>query len=1648
MIDGSDGLEVIGPGIRYIKCCQSIFREVNINALRKERNQGRFILRPTGVRGVFVLIHPGAKLRTGENLSIIWFKIILLREFIKPGYLSSSWVFKKLHFDTKVYHSSWLSTDANRLDHYLRCYDKILMSYACYCSFSERPLSDEMRLSVSDTLGIIIMIYMEDKRSTSKMLQDARYLVMTCLSMYSYYEDVLDKFKEPIRTPLQSYLLNKMINFAQNPETRLMLASCKFGNVNVEAGTGDAFDRLAGSDIRLPRMLTNGSEITFPQILCEMYFSMLFNKNQDDPTHASFQILKKILEGEKSLHDVKNMSKLHLGFKNNAFTDALELIHKPHKNQFSRTAIIIGSKLQSISKSNKSSGGVAHTIACNSPYTNKYLDEFATFKSSSTIQNLKYNPKVYSREVRGPRLEEEKNEDSKNHISGVHGVQNRRRRCIEGVQELLERNYMRSFDLIKNHLTEPIYFQIFKKNQVGGVREILILDIYKRVLINILESVSRSICNEDDREMLTHGDKKLGVVRDMLRSLKRAHKKTLIMNYNMDKTKWAQSFQPIQFLYMFLPFKHKYPSMFRFIVISLIMHSNKKLILPEKLVRAWKKDVTNRYRHWMDDNLQKLKENFLLTNDLSYENESNMGQGILHFTSSFYHLCVISLRDEVYKRLCQKYNLDSGSWYDLVSSDDSYTAHALPMDTKHKVKLRISLFLKAQEVVERVMNVWTSCSKTSISLLINEFNSVFGSNLTTFPTTLKFAISSVHPVNTDSFFRMVKEGYIASRQIIENGGSLELYSLSNLLNKRYAESIYHTYDGGINSPRNFGLRPEYTPYQLGIYPVLDPGLMIMFGPESHNYLILHNEKNMTDIEARMFRVMHSLVDIKDPELLASFSNVDNVFVGVNRIETVMGPINKLENIKRSIPMDRNCIMDKIIENPLLLFSPPKDIEDLKVKVFIKLHQNSAAEALRTTAASIYYGRVSATVTANAFTIPNRLYSEDDEGKFLKDGKESGENTQFKNKRMTYSECIKELLSIEPEPIQMNLFYPHQEEFESVLKLSYIDFDYKTRDIMETQNIRNLQLTKLHQRIKNPIIKLLTAYWVNPESHEEDTSYARDWINIQESIPIIKDSMEETLDYFKGDRKKQVQSLLLVILRLMGFSSKPMKAIVYGPSSRAFDHSYLILKQSNNTRYYTSNESRGLFMASSISKDSDKICFAFNIFALSLMFGYSMDNKRYVGPMNTSNYFSDDEIDNFFLDNSMSIASQKKIMMMLLYQGRILDFGKWSHKTKTKFHQWIVRSKKIGNRYEGNYELIIQLGKTILKVNYNDVVKKINLIINDLNNPKIVKELIDEAIQLSSFTDEVFWSMVDRGFYLYTSEGISPITKPLGFKMEIKHLTEVVFRPGPIKHRGGFFELYDSKNELFIRTVEGLLHTDYNPGNVSWDIDINDLSLRSLLYLRPFNVHFNIEHCSDDDLCRILENSENPLKVPKPLVTDVTNFRLGTNFKVRSTDSDFAELTTEEYDQEHEIKAQSDVNLFQFATSMTEEDFENLKNITDEPINDLTNFLLDCCDNLNLLTNMIRQRIKYQPKKIFERVINFKYQIIAKMVTTLNMLNRRTINLAKKTFNEKGIIYSLVYVYDRQFSTKDAPSPNGCEIRINPKFSKFIDMDDFDSKIDE
>jgi len=383
---GENVLKWRGPGLDYLRFCQQIYREININALRKQINKC-FIVKPTLIKDVFIILFQGPMLRSGELSSLVWFKIAIIGDsdrMIKNGSKDSHW--KSWYFHSKCYSSKWLSVDSNRLDHYIRCYDRVIISYLSYINTKEESLVESVENDTSNTLGMMILIYLEDKRSTSKMLQDVRYMFMSKLSIYDYSSSALERFKVPIRTPLQLFLLKRVVHYFVNYKFSDVVKKISLGKYNSFAGSTKLNDKYGSSVMLIKRILTDGNDINFDQALHEMYFCMLFNKNQDDPTHASFQILSKILAGEANLKKIKETTKLHNGYLKTWQEDMKALIESNKRNQFSRVSICVGSILQQ--KSNyvgRDGHGISYLAASCHPKINKTVDEFATFKASSLL---------------------------------------------------------------------------------------------------------------------------------------------------------------------------------------------------------------------------------------------------------------------------------------------------------------------------------------------------------------------------------------------------------------------------------------------------------------------------------------------------------------------------------------------------------------------------------------------------------------------------------------------------------------------------------------------------------------------------------------------------------------------------------------------------------------------------------------------------------------------------------------------------------------------------------------------------------------------------------------------------------------------------------------------------------------------------------------------------------------------------------------------------------------------------------------------------------------------------------------------------------------------------------------------------------------
>ena len=1589
-----------GFGLDYVKLCQSIYREVNINSLRSDRRK-KHILKSTGIKGLFVLIYKGPKLRVGEMPSQIWFKVIIDNDYVQSTIPPEPhWMFKRLTNSSTVSHSHWLSVDAHRLDHYLRAYDKILMAYYSLMIMryrttfsingeSDLETKDQLNKSLYDSclndstnsLGLIIAIYMEDRRSTSKLLQNVRYLVMTMISIYKFPMSVFEKSVEPVRSPLQLYILRKMVSFTNIMKTFKINNHFEYGSVKYDNKSRTFLDNLGGARVMLPRPLITDSQcvvVDFAEILCEMYFTMLFNKNQDDPTHSSFQILSKMLEGEESMQNVKKQNN-HLGYHPNMTDTAWSsfVIHSPHSHQFSSKAIEIGSKLNRERVGDKLATDVI--IARRRQNVNKPLDEFSTLKSSAVNLRLTLKPD----EVR----------------------QNSRRRCVEGIIPLLVEGWLTSSDVANFYLAYPVEFQIFKKNQIGGVREILILTMISRIKINIIETISRNICSFDKRETLTHGPNKNDLIKECLYESRRKTGKRMTLFFSLDKSRWGPSFVPIQFLYLFTPFKKQLGNHFLFIMSQLILHQNKRCILPERLIQAWRLDPKNLLEHRKDVRLQQLKEHFLKTGDLFFDNESNMGQGILHYTSSLLHASMISFRDELYKRLCVKFGFDHDDHFDLFSSDDSFTAMSIEVHKMSIVLKKLDIFMRCQEVSERLFNCTTSKSKSSINPIIGEFNSLFMSNLTFFPTLFKFAIASVHPTNTDSFYRMVKESYASCRQIVENGGTLDLYLIANYFNKKYCEEMYHTNLGGVNDPRRYNL--NNFPYQIGLYPVFNPSLMVMFGPEFHNYKLYKMFNLLNENERKIFISSHKIIKGGVVETMAELEDGETMLGGLLRIEAKSGPIKQYLRIKRDAESKlytREKMEEMIVKNPLIIFDPTISLENIKFKVMHKLMVPGAQESLKLIASSIYYGRMSASISAKAFYIPNHEMD-----------------------LRTYDECLLHLL--EKENVIMDVdkvvqfLYPKWPEYDLFMNEIDDPVPIQARHVMEIQTSRKLSIFKVGTNLNNSIYDIIKFLWLKVEypDHERN-KLLRDVQIIKKFYPLIKDSLEETKEQFNGSDLDKVKSIILLLLKMYSLRDRSIKAIVFGPSTNDVRETFYSLSERNSAIAYTHIIHKG------IHKDEEWLTLKERVTYDDLFHRHNYFILRRLHNLPTEGIFTNVDnhvVDTLLSDKSISPNIKKRIFMLLLSNNIIRDVEKWSDTTSVVLHYWNLKQKYNSktNTYSGDYDITMFLGTAKFRVVYNELSNFYKFYKNDYHDPSLIYELYKEFKFILNIDNDTPSNLTYRGDWVIRDNKILFAPKS-GFHIHIDRSDIPVF-PGEhsINVNDITTQLISENNKTVLSINTGLLSTNERYTGLE-DFRCFGLSYHKLLQVGAFSRGFDISYKTDNIILSLLDD----LDVEKPPISQMTIDRIGIpgNWSVK-TKEDLKEQEVEMLSTEIIDSKDYDITWFMDKDDDLKETLESITWAT----SDLTTFIQDFVGTDLFDTVQIQTDVHF-PRRIFNTIKNLKYDCIALSVTYQGQINKSTIfQLSNMLDNHRiDVFFSLVSRYDRTMADKGVESPDKVVISIN------------------
>ncbi|AWN00471.1 RNA-dependent RNA polymerase [Penicillium discovirus] len=1151
-----------------------ITREIILNSMRR-RKQREYVLAHSGFDGIWILIAPGPQLRTESNVEFI--KIISSIEPLSH-ILSREWKIIGNHWE-----SDWLSVDTDRLKHWARSRARVNLSLL---GSAEKLIEPEKELAkcIKEEInhgnyGLMSLIYLEDKAGTSTTIQTTRYVMMKSLGD-KQLKGLMGKFPQRVSSVIQSLVLQRTVRFSVETCSRHTSEFIRQMNVKRDQDVGTLDETTTGVVGKVPRIFTSGDYVPIKYTFNEIYWCMMYNKDRQNKTQDSMKILGKIAKEEvkfrKELSDRSDYKKISHLFGDHTTKEDIDHItsENPESHYFSLKAVSLGIALQDSHSENFAPRSSWLTKRKMHDLLNKNLADYATFKASvKEIKDLVEIDDVKSLKEIGSRTM------YRAHLEIVHDE-----KLYKACEVAMSFSGLNS----KNYKT---VIQIFKKNQIGGVREILILYIKARILINLSEEICRLLSKSDKRETLTKGKDKRLMMRGDYEELSSTFPEgtpLLFIKNSYDMATWCQKFLPTIFLPIYNQRSKKLEGMLNLCQFVMISHCMKEIEFPQKLVEQWMKhkDVKHSEPH-----LQHYKEEFLKTLKPKMTNMSNMGQGILHYNSTVLALSCQSLRDKLFLTCLKKLGRpQSIHWKTRVGSDDKGDTIAMDL-TYDDCVFQARLFEQCAAVSERLHAMELSI-KSASGHVIYEFNSAYMANLEVQSPVVKFTMAACDMIGTDSCTQFVNESYSRIRQLRENGGTSFLCMMAHYYNKIHFEEIFRTGDHMTNDPSKiFNLPRELIPYDFGNYPIYDADVQDMIGPEFHNYMVFTDKRTPQDLLKMLYT---SSINIQDDGNLLPDS--DEGLFKKDSFNISQGLVKQLENMKSRLNLSAESIEKYLNENPFLIIRGPMSPEETAIVIASKLYTRGAATSLRRTSPVIYLGRLSAFESATAWSM------------MTKD--EDGTETKL---RMTFREYIEKLRTLANEKdvdIQTfkSLIFPQHNSFEVVRSYTKVFGMKKQTMKLFSQSIRSWVLNNYNYNFYHSLKDILeTSFGTSNKASRDDV------MELRKTIPFDITSYESFIENCRLSGVKPLDLFYYMTKFYKSSVQKKAQVFACGPST-----SSLNLTLSNIKRY---NHLSGAIMemdfeveqsildsALTPSVEFDRLKLAFNLLMLEIQGSLKVDGK--------------------------------------------------------------------------------------------------------------------------------------------------------------------------------------------------------------------------------------------------------------------------------------------------------------------------------------------------------------------------------------------------------------------------------------------------------
>jgi hypothetical protein len=890
-----------------------IVREVSYNMHRnpKDHGQGKhFIIRRIPGFAASIVIRT-TRMSGEEGAPVFVMLVYHTTESIDNRIFESSWGLGGKGW----YRTNFFSLSVRKIEHLQGiCAQSLALLGLCIeqTAGGLTPVVEARQLDIVQPMWrCLILILLEDKQNTSSNLQQLRYYYMELFSGMPGCKGrslkVLAKFSDVVRTPLMCYLYQGLRDCHERiPDDIDKKVFQPKPQADEESEGSLSVESVADAEAEIisePIMTPFGFEIRSPdEMLLASYVCMLHNKNESNYGHGSVQIMEKLckrqiqrirLQGGRSSYDFHVIK---------GAADPEEMTEFQHSEQaVFRGCELIKKRISSIRGWDLESWD-EHSMDLMLDFALKEcISELATTKSST----LPFNPD----------LTVTRDGDEINSVGC-------RQKCFAAMIEIapsLESEIvaLNLHAVIKGIVEEEggvLQVSLFKKNQIGGTREIFVLSMRGRMLVKVFCDLFRAICEAHPSERLTDDKSKDLFVGHHFEEVHKLQKPgSVTAKVSGDMTNWAQLFSLHDFMSMcksLLP-----QSLWGFCSMVLQMHHDKRIQLPKQLIEMF---LSRPDSILSSPSVNELKRQFLSGGSLinkfgtAIHAETDMMQGILHYPSSAYHLAHMEFLSAVIKDWSLKQGVEVVVSFEVSSDDEGLLiSFCGEKSVIHLVSKRFTkVYPHIKHTVDVYFGVRSSFEKTTFSFAdLFEFNSKFYVGNTVSSPLIKFVARAIDDNPQESLARRVSSLYSSLRQLRENGGSGFLCSWVSACQ-------------GMNYYMNLGVgtmlwMKSGTIHQiikkkltcLGYYEILSP---LIAGLVDGTYV---NWKHSTgDADAQ--KILHLMMSYALPQDL---DDLETSMFGVY-------PTKKYKALKRRLGLEFSNRSDFVTEHNLITFlSRPGDL---------------------------------------------------------------------------------------------------------------------------------------------------------------------------------------------------------------------------------------------------------------------------------------------------------------------------------------------------------------------------------------------------------------------------------------------------------------------------------------------------------------------------------------------------------------------------------------------------------------------------------------------------------------------------------------------------------------------------------------------------